>query len=98
MLEKSFPLSVRPTLRDIWAKFRYHNPLCVRLWHKFPTNCDAHLTESIFKACFGSYAGRAGEEDTCAKQAAARRFLYIVNTSAPEARALDTLLSVNRIS
>ncbi len=30
-------------------QIQYHSPLCVGFWPKSSTNCDAHLTESIFQ-------------------------------------------------
>ena len=53
-----------PHLRDVWSEFRYHSPLCVRLWPKSPTNWDAHLSESIFQTRSEAQTKKEGELST----------------------------------
>ena len=48
MFEKSFPQSVRPTLREISPEFGCRSPLRASSERNFPQNCDAHLAESLF--------------------------------------------------
>jgi len=47
--EKSFPQSARLALRYILPEFRLRSPLRCFIRTKFPTNCDAHLAESLFQ-------------------------------------------------
>ena len=49
MFEKSFPQSARPALQYILPEFGLRSPLRRPIWTKFPTNCDAHLAESLFQ-------------------------------------------------
>jgi hypothetical protein len=49
MFEKSFPQSARPALQYILHEFGLRSPLRRPIWTKFPTNCDAHLAESLFQ-------------------------------------------------
>ncbi len=49
MFEKSFPQSARPALQYILPEFGLRSPLRRPIRTKFPTNCDAHLAESLFQ-------------------------------------------------
>ncbi len=59
VFEKSFPQSARPTLRYISPEFGCRSPLRRPHPAKSPTNCDAHLAESLFQTrSTGTDSGR----------------------------------------
>ena len=51
MSENSFPPSVRPTLRYIWAKFRLHSPLCALHLAQIPTRGACGVPQTVTHIC-----------------------------------------------